>query len=260
MAWDMLNTVLHPAQSPSALPPLLIVHGLFGSARNWGVIARRMSADRDVVVVDMRNHGESPALSSHSYPDMAADLAEVIALHGGQMDVMGHSMGGKAAMQLALTQGALVNRLIVADIAPVAYTHDQSQHIKAMRALDLDGLTSRGEADRRLAEVMDEPALRAFFLQSLDLKATPPRWRLNLDVLEAEMPKIVGWPGTKGQFDGPTLFLAGADSAYIKPEYRQDIRALFPAARFAKIPGAGHWLHADKPREFEETMRVFFAR
>jgi pimeloyl-ACP methyl ester carboxylesterase len=219
-----------------------------------------MSADRDVVVVDMRNHGESPAMNSHSYPDMAADLAEVIASHGGQMDVMGHSMGGKAAMQLALTQGAMVNRLIVADIAPVAYTHDQSQHIKAMRALDLHGLTSRGEADRRLAEGMDEPALRAFFLQSLDLKATPPRWRLNLDVLEAEMPKIVGWPGTKGQFDGPTLFLAGAESAYIQPGYRQDIRALFPAARFAKIPGAGHWLHADKPREFEETMRVFLTR
>lgn len=260
MAWGMLNTVFHPAQTPSTLPPLLIVHGLFGSARNWGVIARRMSTDRDVVVVDMRNHGESPAQDSHSYPDMAADLAEVIASHGGRMDLMGHSMGGKAAMQLALTHGEMISRLIVADIAPVAYSHDQSQHIQAMRKLDLDGLTSRSEADRRLAEVMDEPALRAFFLQSLDLKATPPRWRLNLDVLEAEMPKIVGWPGTIGQFDGPTLFLAGAESTYIQPQYRSDIRTQFPAARFAKIPGAGHWLHADKPREFEETMRVFLTR
>lgn len=260
MSLDMLNTVLYPATAPTSLPALLIVHGLFGSARNWGVIARRMAADRDVVVVDMRNHGESPQLASHSYPDMADDLAQVIAQHGAPMDVVGHSMGGKAAMQLALTQGDLVARLIVADIAPVAYAHDQSHHIAAMRGLDLTDLTARSEADRRLALGMDDPALRAFFLQSLDLKATPPRWRLNLDVLEAEMPKIVGWPETAGTFGGPTLFLTGAESHYVKPEYREAIRAQFPTARFAKLPGAGHWLHADKPREFEETMRVFLAR
>jgi esterase len=256
----MLNTISYPAQTPSTLPPLLIVHGLFGSARNWGVIARRMSADRDVLAVDMRNHGESPRHSTQSYPDMAEDLAVVIAAHGGQMDVMGHSMGGKAAMQLALTHGGKVNRLIVADIAPVAYSHDQSAHIHAMRGLDLAGLNTRSDADKRLARLMDDPALRAFFLQSLDLKAKPPQWRLNLDVLEVEMPKIVGWPGTAGSFAGPTLFLTGAESHYVKPEYRDAIRAQFPAARFAKLPGAGHWLHADKPREFEETMRVFLTR
>ncbi|QCO57926.1 alpha/beta fold hydrolase (plasmid) [Pseudorhodobacter turbinis] len=256
----MLNIILHPAQSPSKLPPLLIVHGLFGSARNWGVIARRMAADREVLAVDMRNHGESPWMPSHSYADMAADLAEVIAAHGGRMDVMGHSMGGKAAMQLALTHGDMVDRLIVADIAPVAYSHDQSLHIRAMRALDLTGLTARSEADRRLAAHMDDPSLRAFFLQSLDLKADPVRWRLNLDVLEAEMAKITGWPGTTGRFDGAALFLAGGDSTYILPEHRPAIRDLFPAARFAKIPNVGHWLHAEKPREFEETMRIFLAR
>jgi esterase len=260
MDFGMLNTVSYPAQTNSPLPPLLIVHGLFGSARNWGVIARRMSEDRDVLAVDMRNHGESPRFPTQSYPDMAADLAEVVAAHGGRMDVMGHSMGGKAAMQLALTQPDMIDRLIVADIAPVAYSHDQSGHIHAMRALDLGGLTARSEADKRLAALMDEPALRAFFLQSLDLKAAPPRWRLNLDVLEAEMSKIVGWPETTGQFTGPTLFLTGAESAYVKPEYRAAIRALFPVARFAKLPGAGHWLHAEKPREFEETMRIFLTR
>lgn len=260
MAWGMLNTVSYPAETPSTLPPLLIVHGLFGSARNWGVIARRMAAGRTVVAVDMRNHGESPWAASQSYPDMAADLAEVIAANGGRMDVMGHSMGGKAAMQLALTHGDMVDRLIVADIAPVAYSHDQSPHITAMRGLDLSGLTSRSAADKRLAQMIDDPALRAFFLQSLDLKANPPRWRLNLDVLAADMPKIVGWPDTTGCFKGPTLFLAGADSHYVLPEYRDHMRSLFPAARFAKIPGAGHWLHADKPREFEETMRIYLAR
>lgn len=253
----MLNTQLYPAETRLDLPGLLIVHGLFGSARNWGVIARRMSRDRDVIVVDLRNHGESPHLGSHSYFDMARDLAEVIEAHGRQIDVVGHSMGGKAAMVLALARADLVNRLIVADIAPVGYDHDQSPHIAAMRNLDLTGLTSRAEADRRLAASLDDPALRAFFLQSLDLKANPPRWRLNLDVLETEMAGIVGWPETEGRFDGPTLFLSGADSNYVLPDYRPKIRGLFPVARFAKLPGAGHWLHADKPREFEETMRVF---
>ena len=253
----MLTILRHPAATPSSAPPLLIAHGLFGSARNWGVIARRLADRRDVLAVDMRNHGDSPRFPTQSYADMAADLAEVIAANGGRADVLGHSMGGKAAMLLALTEAAMVNRLVVADIAPVAYSHDQTQHVAALQALDLSALTTRAEADRSLAATVPDPALRAFFLQSLDLKATPPGWRLNLEVLEAEMPKIIGWPQVSGQFDGPTLFLSGALSHYVRPEYRETIRALFPAARFAKIPGAGHWLHAEKPREFEETVRVF---
>ena len=253
----MLNILRHPAATPTSAPPLLIAHGLFGSARNWGVIARRLSDRREVLAVDMRNHGDSPRFPTQSYADMAADLAGVIAAHGGRADVLGHSMGGKAAMMLALTEGAMVNRLVVADIAPVAYSHDQTRHITAMRALDLSGLTSRAEADARLAAAVTDPALRAFFLQSLDLRATPPGWRINLDVLEAEMPKIIGWPQVAGHFDGPTLFLSGALSHYVLPDYREAIRTLFPAARFAKLPGAGHWLHAEKPRAFEETVRVF---
>lgn len=253
----MLATTLHPATLAITALPLLIVHGLYGSGRNWGVIARRLAEARDVVAVDMRNHGASPRHASHSYPEMAADLAKVIEGLGGQADVLGHSMGGKASMVLALTRPELVRKLVVADIAPVAYDHDQSHHIRAMRALDLTDLTSRGEADRRLSALIDDPALRAFFLQSLDLKAQPPHWRLNLDVLEAEMAKIVGWPDMPGQFDGPTLFLTGALSHYVKPEYRPTILAMFPKARFAKLPGAGHWMHADRPREFEEAIRVF---
>ncbi len=257
MSMDMLAFDTYPAQTPSGKPPLLIAHGLFGSARNWGVIARRMSDTRDVIAVDMRNHGESPHFASHSYPEMAEDLAEVIRAHGGRADVMGHSMGGKAAMVLALTHPDLVHRLVVADIAPTAYSHDNTHHVHDMRGLDLTGITARSEADRRLAETTDEASLRAFFLQSLDLKAQPPRWRLNLDVLESEMPKITGWPDISGQFTGRSLFLSGALSGYVRSEHRDEIKALFPTARFAKIPDAGHWLHAEKPREFEETMRVF---
>ncbi len=253
----MLDFAFFPATAPSNHPPLLIAHGLFGSGRNWGVIARRLADTRSVITVDMRNHGDSPRADTQSYADMAADLAEVIMANGGTADVLGHSMGGKSAMMLALTQGALVRRLVVADIAPVAYTHDQSQNIAAMAGLDLTGLANRADADQRLSKTIEDPALRAFFLQSLDLRATPPGWRLNLAVLAREMPKIVGWPGTPGQFDGRALFLSGADSAYVKPDHRPVILAQFPNAYFARIPGAGHWLHAEKPREFEETVRIF---
>lgn len=253
----MLATIRHsPAQPPDA-PTLVIAHGLYGSGRNWGVIARRLADRREVVAVDMRNHGDSPRFPTQGYPDMAEDLAEVIGSLGAPVDLLGHSMGGKAAMQLALTRPDLVRRLVVADIAPVPYQHDQASNARAMASLDLTGITTRAEADAALAQRIDDPALRAFFLQSLDFREHPPRWKLNLPVLEAEMPKIVGWPGTGGVFPNPTLFLTGALSQYVRLEHRDLIRALFPKARFARIPEAGHWLHAEKPREFEETVRVF---
>ena len=252
----MLTTILHPARDTKTRPPLVIAHGLFGSGRNWGAIARMLATMRDVVAVDMRNHGGSFRAASQSYADMAGDLAEVVASLG-TSDLLGHSMGGKAAMQVALTQGHVLRKLVVADIAPVAYTHDQTRHIAAMRGLDLTALTSRAEADAQLALQVDDPALRAFFLQSLDLKSTPPAWRLNLDVLEAAMPQIIGWPDTKGQFDGPTLFLTGSQSTYVQAKDREPIRTLFPHARFAKLIGAGHWLHAEKPKAFAQTVAQF---
>jgi esterase len=257
MEIPMLATIRHPASATAEASTLVIAHGLYGSGRNWGVIARRLADRRDVVAVDMRNHGDSPRFPTHSYPEMADDLAEVIESLSAPVDLLGHSMGGKAAMQLALTRPDLIRRLVVADIAPVAYTHDQTRNARAMADLDLSRITTRAEADAALSERIDDPALRAFFLQSLDLRKHPARWKLNLAVLEAEMPKIVGWPATQGKFDHPALFLTGAESRYVRPEHREMIRALFPTSRFAKIPGAGHWLHAEKPREFEETVRVF---
>jgi len=253
----MLNFVTHPAQSAQGKLPLVIAHGLAGSARNWGAVARKLAETRAVIAVDMRNHGTSPRFASQSYPEMAADLAEVVRASGGRADVLGHSMGGKAAMMLALRAPDLVRRLVVADIAPVAYDHDLGRHVDALRGLDLTGLTSRGEADRRLAALVPDASLRAFFLQSLDLKARPPQWRLNLDVLAAEMAKITGWPEVTGRFPRPALFLTGALSDYVRPEHRDSIRALFPAARFARFAKSGHWLHVDQPDAFIATVRIF---
>ena len=248
----MLSKLTYP--SDAAGTPLLIAHGLYGSARNWGVVAKRLSAGRPVTSVDMRNHGESPWQDSQSYPDMATDLASVI---DERMDVLGHSMGGKAAMVLALAHPEKVRKLIVADIAPVAYSHTQMPMIDAMRAIDLADVEKRSDADQQLATRVEDPGIRAFLLQSLDVREK--RWRLNLDVLAREMDRIVGFPEVEGVFDGPVLFLSGAESDYVLREHRDRIRTLFPKAVFAKIPGAGHWLHAEKPREFEAAVDAFLS-
>jgi pimeloyl-ACP methyl ester carboxylesterase len=249
----MLNTIIHG--TPTDKPTLIIVHGLYGSARDWGVIAKRLSDERQVIAVDQRKHGQSPWADSHTYADMAADLAEVIEGIKGPVDVLGHSMGGKAAMVLALSRPELVNRLVVADIAPVAYGHSQIQFIQAMRAVDLSQVEKRSDAEAQLAAQVEDRTLQSFFTQSLDVKEK--RWRLNLDALEANMADILGFPEVSGQFEGATFFLSGGQSDYVLPEHRPTIKALFPKARFAKIPQAGHWLHAEKPREFEASVRAF---
>lgn len=254
----MLNFIRHGTKSSKT--PLLIAHGLFGSARNWGVIAKRLSSDREVIVVDMRNHGLSPWYDSHSYRDMAGDLTEVIAKEmDGKTHVLGHSMGGKAAMMLALKHEGLVASLTVADIAPVDYQHSQQSNIDAMLAVDLAQLETRSDALAALTPRLADASLAAFFTQSLDVKEK--RWRLNLEALAQEMPNILAFPQLAEDvaFAGPTLFLSGADSSYVLPEHRPAIKALFPAARFAKIPGAGHWLHAEKPREFVAAVEAWLA-
>jgi esterase len=195
----MLNTIVHGAARGV---PLVIAHGLFGSARNWGVIARRLAEGRQVVAVDMRNHGDSPWFAEHSYAAMAADLSEVIAAHGGRADLLGHSMGGKAAMVLALTEPGRVGRLIVADIAPVAYGHSQMAVVRAMQAVDLSRVSRRSEADPLLAAALEDPALRAFLLQSLSVEHGRAAWKLNLDVLAEQMPVIMGFPEVAGRFEG----------------------------------------------------------
>lgn len=207
---------------------------------------------REVTAVDMRNHAGSPWYDTHGYHEMAADLAEVLHV---QSDVIGHSMGGKAAMVLALQYPHLVRRLVVVDIAPVTYSHTQLPMIEAMQSVDLTRIRNRRDADQQLSGQVPDAATRAFLLQSLDVKAK--RWQLNLDVLAAEMHKIIGFPEVSGTFEGRTLFLSGAASDYVTAAHRDRIKALFPNANFVKIPKAGHWVHAEQPRALEEVVRVF---
>nr|WP_156429036.1 alpha/beta fold hydrolase [Paracoccus aminovorans] len=244
----------------SSLPPVLLAHGLFGSGRNLGGLARRLAETRRVISVDMRNHGDSFHDPDHSYPALAQDLARVIEASGGKADVLGHSMGGKAAMTLALTRPERVRRLVVMDIAPFAYGHSQTDLVDAMQAVDLTGLRLRSDADARLAAHVSDPGVRAFLLQSLDLKADPPRWKFNLDALRDQMPLLVGWPEiAPGGFDGPALFLAGAESDYCRAPQAEAIRRHFPQAEIRVIAGAGHWLHADRPAEVAAAVEAFLA-
>ena len=252
-----LNAII---QGPAgAQPPLVIAHGLFGSARNWGAVSKRLASRRQVIAVDMRNHGDSPWSDAHGYEEMAADLDATIAALGGRADLLGHSMGGKAAMTLALGAPERVHRLIVADVAPVGYRHSQIGYVRAMQGLDLARLTRRAQADAALAAEVPEPGVRAFLLQSLVFRETGASWKLNLEVLENEMPRIMDFPEPSGRFEGPALFITGETSEYVRPEHWDRIRALFPAARHREIAGAGHWLHAEAPDAFVEAVEAFLA-
>lgn len=251
---------------PGAGPKLLILHGLLGAARNWMAIAKRLGQDHEVHALDLRNHGRSPWTDGMHYRQIAQDVAAYIERHElGRPVVVGHSMGGKAAMALAMDYPDLINRLIVADIAPVAYSRGGRtsflDYIDAMAGLDLTKVAKRADADRALRDAIPETPVRSFLLQNLtpDDAGEGFRWRCNLAALADGMADILDFPEKLANpaYPGATLFLTGADSEYVRLEHRQGIRDRFPLARFAALKGAGHWLHADKPRPFMEAVRMF---
>ena len=249
----------HTITGPQVGLPILLAHGLFGQGRNLGALARRLSDARPVVIVDMRNHGDSFHNAVHDYVAMAGDLADVIADLGGQADVVGHSMGGKAAMALALTRPDMVRKLAIMDIAPVAYGHTQEHLIDAIESLDLSAVDRRSTADAMLAERVDDPGVRAFLLQSLDLKSDPKAWRLNLPALRDQMGQILGWPEDlpKAGFSGPVLEIAGEWSDYLSEAGQAALREHFPQARVIRVKDAGHWLHADAPEAVAQILVSF---
>jgi pimeloyl-ACP methyl ester carboxylesterase len=247
-------------------PPLAILHGLFGSGRNWAGIAQRLAAHHRVIALDLRNHGASPWAETMDYAEMAADVRATLNASGHRrFALLGHSMGGKVAMVLALGHGEDVERLVVVDIAPVAYQSHHLSYVRAMRALDLGAIKRRVEADARLALAIGDGAERGFLLQNLVFPSAAgggaARWRLNLAAIERAMPFLVGFPAlpSAASYRGPALFVAGGRSDYLRAEHEAEIRRLFANAGIAGIADAGHWLHAEQPQAFLDIVEPFLA-
>lgn len=241
--------------------PLVLLHGLFGQATNFGAVQKALAAaGRRVLALDLRNHGASPHAAVPDYAALAADVPETLHASGAvPADVLGHSMGGKVAMMLALTEPDLVSRLIVADIAPVAYPPAFRPYAEAMLAIPLESGLTRKQADAALAGAVPAAGVRGFLLQNLDFAASPPAWRIGLRQIADSLPVVeAALPLPEGvRYDGPTLVLSGELSDYVREEHRAVFRALFPAARFGKVKGAGHWVHAEKPEGFLAAVRAF---
>jgi pimeloyl-ACP methyl ester carboxylesterase len=253
--------ILHAIETGSGAgrPPVVLLHGLFGQARNFGAVQRALAPGRRVIALDMRNHGDSPHAPAMDYDTMAADVAETLAAMAAlPCALIGHSMGGKVAMRTALTRPDAVTRLLVSDMSPVAYAPPSADYAAAMAALDLAPGLTRAAADAHLSDAVPEAGVRAFLLQNL-VFGERPHWRIGLSEIVAGMPAIGDWPalppGTA--YQGPTLFVAGARSDYIRPEYRPIIRALFPSARFVTVKDAGHWVHADNLPGFLGVLEAF---
>jgi pimeloyl-ACP methyl ester carboxylesterase len=237
--------------------PVILLHGLFGAAKNLGVLARALAAEHRVISMDMRNHGDSPHDALMDYESMAADVAETMeALGVTAADLVGHSMGGKAAMVLALTRPALVTRLAVLDIAPVTYHHNHSAFVAAMQAIPLTAGLTRAQADAALTDVVPEAPMRAFLLNNLIL-GDQPRWRLGLAEIGGAMQPLFEWHDRGLPFDGQALFLRGGTSHYVPAASEPEIKRLFPRAAIETVEGAGHWLHAEKPQEVIAALQGF---
>jgi esterase len=250
--------MLHVVEAGQGGPPLGLLHGLFGSARNFGSVQRAFARHRRTIALDLRNHGASPHDRDMRYATMAADVLHTLDALGALPAVLlGHSMGGKTAMQAALLQPDVVARLIVADIAPVPYPPHLRPTAEAMASLRLAAGMTRAEADAALSDAVPDVAMRAFLLQNLQLGAKPA-WRIGLAEIIAAFADIEAWDvPDNARYTGPTLFIAGAASNYIKPQHRPVIRALFPNARFVTLKNAGHWLHAENPTGFVEVVEAF---
>ncbi len=256
--------LLHAVEAGAGITgtPVALLHGLFGSAMSMNRVQRVLAQSRRVLAFDMRNHGASPHEAGMDYHAMAGDVAESLAARDASPAVViGHSMGGKAAMMTALMHPDSVARLLVSDIAPVPYPSHGAyrDYAAAMQKIVLRAGMSRADADAALAEVCLDATLRAFLLTNLRF-GTEPHWRIGLDEIAGGMDQILDWQVPPGaRYDGPVLFVAGELSHYIQPEHRAPIRALFPAARFVTIKGAGHWVHADAPDAFADVARGFAA-
>lgn len=243
-------------------PDIILLHGLFGSLENLGRIATLLSEHYTVHALDQRNHGRSPHADVMNYPVMAQDVLEY--MDRAQLvsaSVLGHSMGGKVAMTLALQAPERVNGLIIADIAPVQYPPHHDEVFRALRSLDLTAIKNRQDANAHLQSFGIHPEIVPFLLKNLTLdKATGFLWRINLPVIERDYPHLMRAISSENVFKRPVLFIAGGLSDYIKKEHESVIRILFPAFEFKVIEGTSHWLHAEKPEIFAGICRRFLQK
>lgn len=237
--------------------PVIILHGLFGMLDNWQSFAKLLASDHEVFIVDQRNHGRSFRHEEMNYDVLAEDLANFIETHSLEgTAVMGHSMGGKSAMQLAFSFPDLVSKLIVIDISPKAYPPSHTSIFNAILGMDLAHVQSRKEIDDQLSIHIQDPKIRAFLMKNLKRsKEGTFSWKANFDILEKNYDLLID---EVGEFpsDVPALFVRGLQSNYIENEDLDLVQALFPKASFASMD-AGHWLHAEKPMELLEIIYPF---
>ncbi|HEV8718904.1 MAG TPA: alpha/beta fold hydrolase [Candidatus Binatia bacterium] len=241
--------------------PLIILHGLFGSLENWRTLSKTCSQSFQVFALDQRNHGRSLHSEVFNYRVMVEDLREFLQQQGlSSTHLLGHSMGGKAAMQFAITYPQKVDKLVVVDIAPRAYPPEHDDIFAALFSLEVQDLRSRQQADIALARKIPDLSLRQFLLKNLEREASGGfRWRINLDAIYKSYAEILkGLEGT-GQFRHPALFIRGGNSGYIHPEDEPTIKAIFPQAQLVTIPRTGHWVHAEAPQEFASIVLNFLA-
>ncbi len=238
--------------------PVIILHGLFGFSDNWQTIAKKLSEHFLAVTPDLRNHGRSPHLPTHTYPEMAEDLRAFMESHWMfSARLIGHSMGGKVAMQLALSHPDMVERLVVVDMAPGQAQDNHSYIFQALLDMNLPGIASRKAAEAYLSEHIAEAGTRQFLLKNITrAEQGGYTWKMNLPVLWEHFQDILA-PVSGAPFYKPALFVRGGDSNYIKPSDEPLIKSLFPQAEIVTIEGAGHWVHADKPGALLEVVEGF---
>lgn len=243
-------------------PLVVFLPGLFGQGKNWTTVAKALQPGIRAMLVDLPDHGRSDWSDHFSYAEMADRVAALLRATDEPSAVVGHSMGGKVAMVLALRHPELVSRLCVVDVAPVPTSEISSfgAYVTGMRSIDLATLAGRAEADAALQPYVAKDSVRSFLLQNLrrDPAGVGWRWQMNLDLLGDHLAEVGGWPDLEAPpYPGPVLWLAGSESRYVQPAYAPAMRALFPRVRLVTVKGAGHWLHTDNPAVFLAALRQF---
>ena len=239
-------------------PPLVILHGLFGSADNWYSISKEIDTEFTIYLIDQRNHGDSPHSDEWDYQVMAEDLLEVLDEEGlEKVYLMGHSMGGKTAMTFAVNHPERVEKLIVADISPRHYPVHHELILKGLQSIDLNKIKTRKEADDALSQYIPEIGIRQFLLKNLARTSEGFSWKINLPIIVEKIEEVGEELEEDSKYKGPTLFLAGEKSDYIQQKDLPSILAHFPEYDLITIPKAGHWLHAEQPKAVVEEIRRF---